>query len=88
MSKVIPINKDPIKNLSDSKIIEIEKDLYEYFNDAVNRNDGNTPIVHAKECAIKGIAKKYGFTIEKAQEFVSEMQMRKLDKELSDKEET
>ena len=26
MSKVIPINKDPIKNLSDAKFAEIEKD--------------------------------------------------------------
>ena len=84
MSKVIPINKDPIKNLSDTKYNEIEKDLIEYFNDAVNGNDGNTPIFQAKESAIKGIAKKYNFTIEQAKEFVSEMQMRKLDKELTD----
>ena len=88
MSKVIPINKDPIKNLSDTKFTEIEKDLIEFFNDAVHSNDGNTPIFQAKEYAIKGIAKKHNFTIEQAKEFVSEMQMRKLDKELSDKKET
>ena len=33
MSKVIPINKNPIKNLSDAKFAEIEKDLMESFND-------------------------------------------------------
>ena len=88
MSKVIPINKDPIKNLSDTKHIEIEKDLIEYFNDAVNRNDGNTPIFQAKEFAIKSVAKKHGFTIEQAKEFISEMQMRKLNKELTDKDGT
>lgn len=88
MSKMIPINKDPIKNLSDTKYNEIEKDLIEYFNDAVKRNDGNTPIFQAKESAIKGISKKHGFTIEQTKEFVLEMQMRKLDKELTDKNET
>jgi hypothetical protein len=62
-----------IKNLLDTKFIEIEKDLIEYFNDAVNRNDGNTPIFQAKE-----FAKKHGFTIEQAKEFVSELQMSKL----------
>jgi hypothetical protein len=87
MSKVIPIDKDPIKNLSDTKFNEIEKDLMEFFNDAVHSNDGNTPIFQAKEYAIKGIAKKHSFTIEQAKEFVSEMQMSKLDKELSDKKE-
>ena len=88
MSKVIPINKNPIKNLSDTKFAEIEKDLMEFFNDAVHSNDGNTPIFKAKEYAIKGIAKKHNFTIEQAKEFVWEMQMRNLDKELSDKKET
>ena len=33
MSKVIPINKDPIKNLSDAKFVVIERDLMESFND-------------------------------------------------------
>ena len=49
MSKVIPINKDPIKNLSDTKFAEIEKDLMEFFHDAVDSNDGNTPIFQTKE---------------------------------------
>ena len=88
MTKVIPINRDPIKNLSDTKFSEIEKDLIEILNDAVHSNGGNTPIFQAKEYAIKGIAKKHNFTLEQAKEFVSEMQMRKLDKELSDKKET
>ena len=88
MSKVIPIKKDPIKMLSDTKLTEIEKDLITFFHDAVHRNDGNTPIFQAKEYAIKCIAKKHNFTIEQAKAFVSEMQMRKLDKELSDKKET
>jgi hypothetical protein len=83
MTKVIPINRDPIKNLSDTKFSEIEKDLIEFFNDSVHRNDGNTPIHQAKEYAIKGVAKKHNFTIEQAKKFVSEMQMRKFDKELS-----
>ena len=87
MSKVIPINKDPIKNLSDTKFAEIEKDLIEFFNDAVHIDDGNTLVFQAKEYAIKDIAEKHNFTIEQAKEFVSEMQMRKLDKELSDKKE-
>ena len=88
MNKVLPMNKNPIKNLSDTKYNEIEKDLIEYFNDAVKRNDGNTPIFQAKELAIKGIAKKHDFTIEQAKEFVSEMQMRKLDNDLTDKDGT
>jgi len=88
MSKVIPFYKDPIKNLSGTKFAEIEKDLIEFYNDVVQSNDGNTPIFQAKEYAIKNIAKKHNFTIEQAKEFVSEMQMRKLEKELSDKEET
>jgi hypothetical protein len=88
MRKVIPINKNPIENLSDTKFSEIEKDLLAFFHDAVDRNDGNTPIFQAKEYAIQCIAKKHNFTIEQAKEFVSEMQMRKLDKDLSDKNET
>ena len=82
MSKVIPINKDPIKNLSDAKFIEIEKDLMEFFHDAAFSNDVNTPIFQSKEYATKCIAKKHNFTIEQAKEFVSEMHMRKLDKDL------
>lgn len=88
MSKIIPINKNPVKKLSDAKFIEIEKDLIEYFNFAVNSNDRNTPIFQAKEFAIKSIAKKHGFTIEQAKEVVSEMQMRRLDKDLNDNAET
>jgi hypothetical protein len=88
MSKVIPINKNPINNLSDTKFTEIENDLMAFFHDAANRNDGDTPIFKAKEYAIKCIAKKHDFTIEQAKEFVSEMQMRKLDKDLSDQNET
>ena len=88
MNKIIPINKNPVKKLSDTKFIEIEKDLIEYFNVAVNSNDRNTPIFQAKEFAIKRIAKKHGFTIEQVKEFVSEMQMRRLDKDLNDKAET
>ena len=87
MSKVIPINKDLIKDLSDTKSVEIEKDLMEFFHDAIQSNGGNTPIFQAKEYANKFIAKKHNFTIDQAKEFVSEMQMRKLDKDigLSDK---
>ena len=88
MSKVIPISKNEIKRLPDTKFTEIEKDLMEFFNDAVHSNDGNTPIFQAKEYAIKCLAQKHNFTIEQAKEFVWEMQMRKLDKELSDKKET
>jgi len=87
-SKIMPINKNPVNKLSDAKFIEIEKDLIEYFNFAVNSNDRNTPIFQAKEFAIKSIAKKHGFTIEQAREVVSEMQMRRLDKNLNDKAET
>ena len=36
----------------------------------------------------KTISKKHGFTIEQAREVVSEMQMRRLDKDLNDKAET
>jgi hypothetical protein len=86
MGKVIPLNKDWIKNLSDTKFIEIEKDLLEYFNDAVHRNDGKTTIFQATAFAMRGIAEKHGLTIEQAKEFVKEMQMRKLDEELGDKE--
>lgn len=85
MSKVIPINKNPIENLSDTKFTEIETDLMTFFHDVVHSNDGNTPIFQAKEYAIKCISKKHNFTIEQAKEFVSEMQIRELDKELSDK---
>ena len=62
----------------------------EFFNDAIQSNYGNTPIFQAKEYANKCIAKKHNFTIEQAKEFVLEMQMRKLDKDLglSDKKET
>jgi len=67
---------------------EIEKDLIEYFHDAVHKNQGNTPIFKAKEYAVKCIAEKHNFTIEEANRFVSEMQMRKLDKELFDDNET
>ncbi len=88
MSKVLPFYKDPIKNLSDTEFAEIEKDLMEYFYDAIHRNDGDTPIFQAKEYATKCIAKKHNFTIEEAKEFVSEMQTRKLDKALFDKNET
>ena len=90
MSKVIPINKDPTKNLSDTIFAEIKKDLMEFFHDAVFSNDGNTPIFQAKEYATKCIAKKHYFTIEQAKKFVSEIQMRKLDKDLglTDKKET
>jgi hypothetical protein len=88
VSKVIPFYKDPIKNLSDTEFAEIEKDLIEYFNDAVHKNQGNTPIFKAKEYAVKCIAEKHNFSIEEANRFVSEMQMRKLDKELFDDNET
>ena len=82
MSKVTPINKDPIKNLSDAKFAEIEKGLMEFFHDAVRINYGNTPIFQTKAYATKCIAKKHNFTIEQAKEFISEMQLRKLDKDL------
>jgi hypothetical protein len=90
MSKIIPINKDPIKNLSDAKFAEIEKDLMDIFHDAAFSNDGNTPIFQAKAYATKCIAKKHNFTIEQAKEFVLEMQMRNLDRDLglTDKKET
>ena len=90
MSKVIPINKDPIKNLSDAKFAEIEKDLMDFFHDAAFSNGGNTPIFQAKAYAKKCIAKKHNFTIEQAKEFVSEMQLRNLDRDLglTDKKET
>ncbi len=88
MSNIIPISEDPIKNLSDAKFSEIEKDLIDFFNEAIRRNSGNTPILEAKEYAIKAIAEKHNFTIEQAKDFVFEMQMRKIDRELSDQSET
>jgi len=88
MSKVIPISKDPIKNLSDTKFSEIEKDLNDFFYEAIRRNSGDIPVFEAKEYAIKAIAEKHNFTIEQAKDFVFETQMRKVDRELSDQSET
>jgi len=82
MGKIIPFQNIDISKISDDLFAKIEIDMKKQFDIAINRNNGETTIFEAKKEALNVIAKKYNVTLEKAQEIVSEIQLRNLDKDL------
>jgi hypothetical protein len=82
MNNIIPFENINVEKLSDEFLSDFDTYLLACFREACDRTNGNTPIYKAKEYAITKVTRKFNLTIDKAQEIIREIQMRKIDNEL------